>query len=175
MRRRWVWVPLLLLAFAGGLAIYGLVRPKDDFIHSAMVGQRLPEFNLPAATGGVSGLRNTDFADGTPRLLNVFASWCIPCRTEAPNLEALKQRGVQIYGVAIRDHPRDVAAFLDRYGNPFALIGADEDMKLQLSLGSSGVPETYVIGGDGTIIYQHIGDIREDHVPVLLAKLAEAR
>jgi cytochrome c biogenesis protein CcmG, thiol:disulfide interchange protein DsbE len=175
MRARWVWLPLALLAFAGGLAIYGLVRPKDNLVHSQMVGQKLPAFDLPAATDGVTGLSNTNFADGKPRLLNVFASWCIPCRAEAPYLEELKSRGVQIYGVAIRDHPRDVAAFLNQYGNPFALIGADADMKLQLSLGSSGVPETYVIAGDGTILYQHIGDIRAEHIPQLLAKLEDAK
>jgi cytochrome c biogenesis protein CcmG, thiol:disulfide interchange protein DsbE len=175
MRSRWVWLPLALLAFVAGLSVYGLLRPKDDFVHSNMVGQKLPAFDLPAATDGVSGLRNIDFADGTPRLLNIFASWCIPCRAEAPYLDALKARGAQIYGVAIRDDPRDVAAFLNQYGNPFAKIASDATMKLQLSLGSSGVPETYVIGGDGTILYQHIGDIRAEHVPQLLAKLEEAK
>ena len=175
MRRNWVWLPLALLGIVAGLAIYGLLRPKDDFIHSNMVGQKLPAFDLPPATSGISGLRNADFADGKPRLLNIFASWCLPCRAEAPYLEELKSRGAQIYGVAIRDHPRDVAAFLDQYGNPFAQIGADANMKLQLSLGSSGVPETYIIGGDGTILYQHIGDIRAEHVPQLLAKLEQAK
>ncbi len=175
MRSRWVWLPLALLAFIAGLSIFRLATPRDDLVHSNMVGQKLPAFDLPAATDGVIGLRNADFADGKPRLLNVFASWCIPCRAEAPYLEELKSRGAQIYGVAIRDHPRDVAAFLNEYGNPFALIGADPNMKLQLSLGSSGVPETYIIGGDGTILYQHIGDIRAEHVPQILAKLEDAK
>jgi cytochrome c biogenesis protein CcmG/thiol:disulfide interchange protein DsbE len=114
-------------------------------------------------------------ADGTPRLLNIFASWCIPCRAEAPHLETLKEAGVQIDAIAIRDRPEDVAAFLAEFGNPFRRIGADTELAVQLKLGSSGVPETYVIGGDGTILYQHIGDIRAEHVPMLLDRLKAAK
>jgi cytochrome c biogenesis protein CcmG/thiol:disulfide interchange protein DsbE len=174
MRRSLVWIPLALLAFIAGISIYGLLRTKDDTVYSNMIGQPLPKFDLPAATSGTIGLRSTDFADGKPRLLNVFASWCIPCRAEAPQLDALKAQGAELFGVAIRDKPEDVTAFLNQYGNPFVRIGADADMKLQLTLGSSGVPETYVIGGDGLILYQHVGDIRPEHVPMLLQKLREA-
>ena len=176
MNRPWLlWLPLAVVAFIGGLAIYGLVVPKDDMVHSAMVGQKLPEFALPPATIGVEGLSNRDLADGTPRLLNIFASWCIPCKAEAPYLEALKKSGVEIDAIAIRDKPEDVAAFLAEFGNPFRRIGSDSEMAVQLKLGSSGVPETYVIAGDGTILYQHIGDIRAEHVPMLLEKLKAAQ
>jgi cytochrome c biogenesis protein CcmG, thiol:disulfide interchange protein DsbE len=176
MNRPWLlWLPLAVVAFIGGLAIYGLVVPKDDMLHSAMVGQKLPEFALPPATIGVEGLSNRNLADGKPRLLNIFASWCIPCKAEAPYLEALKKSGVEIDAIAVRDKPEDVAAFLAEFGNPFRRIGSDSEMAVQLKLGSSGVPETYVIGGDGTILYQHIGDIRAEHVPMLLEKLKAAR
>lgn len=176
MTRTWLlWVPLAVIAFIGGLAIYGLVVPKDDQIQSAMVGQKLPEFALAPATPGVQGLASTDLVDGKPRLLNIFASWCIPCKAEAPHLEALKKAGAEIDAIAIRDKPEDVAAFLAEFGNPFRRIGADNEMAVQLMLGSSGVPETYVINGDGAIIYQHIGDIRAEHVPMLLEKLREAK
>lgn len=174
-RRLIFWLPLAVLALLGGIAIYGLIVPKDDIIQSAMVGRKLPSFNLPAATDGVQGLSNMDMASGKPRLLNIFASWCIPCRAEAPQLDALAKAGVEIDSIAIRDKPEDVAAFLAEYGNPFQRIGADQDMAVQLALGSSGVPETYVIAGDGTILYQHIGDIRAEHVPMLLGKLRDAR
>lgn len=175
VNRHWLlWIPLAVVAFIGGLAIYGLVVPKDNQIRSAMVGNKLPEFALPPATIGIEGLSNRDMADGKPRLLNVFASWCIPCKVEAPQLEALKQAGVEIDAIAIRDHPNDVAAFLAEFGNPFRRIGSDAEMTVQLKLGSSGVPETYVISGDGTITHQHIGDIRAEHVPMLLDKLKEA-
>lgn len=176
MSRPWLlWLPLAVLAFIGGLAIYGLAVPKDEQVHSAMIGQKLPQFTLPAATAGVEGLSNRDMADGTPRLLNIFASWCIPCKAEAPHLETLKEAGVQIDAIAIRDRPEDVAAFLAEFGNPFRRIGADTELAVQLKLGSSGVPETYVIGGDGTILYQHIGDIRAEHVPMLLDRLKAAK
>ncbi len=175
MRSRLIWLPFLVLVLLGVFAVYGLERPKNDYVQSQMVGQKLPAFAMPPATSGANTLSNSDFANGKPRLLNIFASWCLPCQAEAPNLELLKAQGAEIYGVALRDKPEDVANFLKVYGNPYARIGADKDMHIQLMLGSSGVPETYVIGGDGTILYQHIGDIRAEHVPMLLAKLRAAK
>ena len=178
MRRWTLWLPLLALMLLGGMAMYGLSVPKDPFVHSKMVGQKLPAFNMPAAVEGVPPLSSTNFADGTPRLLNIFASWCLPCRAEAPQLDALKKSGVQIYGIALPDKDDGtyrLADFLSEYGNPFDRIGLDGDMRLQLALGSSGVPETYLIGGDGTILYQHIGDIRSEDVGPLLAQLKAAR
>jgi cytochrome c biogenesis protein CcmG, thiol:disulfide interchange protein DsbE len=139
-----------------------------------MVGKPLPEFTLPAAVEGTPGLSTADFRQGEPRLLNVFASWCVPCAVEAPQLEALQQAGVGIDGVAIRDRSEDIAAFLQRHGNPFARIGKDDVSAVQLALGSSGVPETFVVDGQGVIRYQHIGDIRPEHVQVILEKLKEA-
>lgn len=175
MKRRWMlWVPLALFAFIGGISIYGLTVPHDPAVRSAMVGRKLPPFALPPATEGVQGLASKDMADGKPRLLNIFASWCIPCKAEAPQLEVLQKAGAEIDAVAIRDKPEDVAAFLAEFGNPFRRIGADQQLSVQLALGSSGVPETYVISGDGQILYQHIGDIRADDVPMLLKKLREA-
>jgi cytochrome c biogenesis protein CcmG, thiol:disulfide interchange protein DsbE len=175
IRSKIIWLPLIVLALLGGAMIYGLMRPKSDYVESQMIGKKLPAFSMPAATQGAQGLSNGDFADGKPRLLNIFASWCIPCRAEAPQLEILSAEGVEIHGIALRDDPADVAKFLSDYGNPYRRIGADKDMRIQLSLGSSGVPETYVIGGDGTILYQHIGDIRTEHVPLLLAQIKAAK
>ncbi len=175
MNRPWLlWAPLAVVALIGGLAVYGLVVPKDDQVHSAMIGRKLPQFSLPAATVSVLPLSDRDMADGKPRLLNIFASWCIPCKAEAPQLEALKAAGVEIDAIAIRDRPEDVAAFLAEFGNPYRRIGSDSEMAVQLKLGSSGVPETYIIAGDGTILYQHIGDIRQEHVPMLIEKLKAA-
>ena len=172
---RWgLWVLVVIAAGLFALFALRLSQPKDDFVRSAMIGQPMPEFTLPAAVPDMRPLSSSDLADGKPRLLNIFASWCIPCRAEAPQLERLRDEGANIVGVAIRDRPEDIAAFLTRYGNPFSRIGSDEISAVQLSLGSSGVPETFVIDGNGVITYQHIGDIRDDDVATLLDELEKA-
>lgn len=172
---RWWWIPLLLFAAFVGVAAYQLSQPKDEFVRSAMIGEPLPAFQLRPAIEGVPGVSTADFRDGQPRLLNIWASWCLPCIAEAPQLERLREAGVEIVGVAIRDRPEDVAAFLARHGNPYTRIGADDLSEVVLAIGSQGVPETFVIDGEGTITYQHMGDIRADDVPVLLEQLDEAR
>ena len=174
MNRLWLWIPLLLFVGFSALAAYQLTRPKNEFVESAMIGKALPEFALRAAHPGRPGVATADFRDGKPRLLNIWASWCLPCIAEAPQLARLEAQGVEIVGVAIRDRPEDVARFLANYGNPYARIGADDLSEVQLGIGSSGVPETFVIDGQGVIRYQLIGDIRPEHVPDLLEKLAEA-
>ena len=164
-----IWAPLVLFAFLGGIFLYGLIEPKDEYVRSHMIGKPLPEFKFPAATDGIPALANTDFSDGKPRMLNLFGSWCIPCKAEAPMLEQLKRQGVEIHGIAINDTPENVAVFLAEFGNPFVRIGST-DMAFQLQLGSSGVPDTFIIDGKGRIVHQHIGDIRADDVQPLLDK-----
>ncbi len=170
-----LWVPLFAFALFLGLAAYQLTQPKDDFIESRMIGEALPYFELPPAMEGTPGVSSGTFADGQPRLLNIWASWCLPCIAEAPHLESLKEQGADIVGVAIRDRPEDVARFLAQHGNPYSRIGRDDLSEVQLAIGSSGVPETFVIDGRGVIRYQHIGDIRASDVPKLLAELEAAR
>jgi cytochrome c biogenesis protein CcmG/thiol:disulfide interchange protein DsbE len=105
----------------------------------------------------------------------VFASWCPPCVAEAPQLMKLKQAGVAIDGVATADTAEGMQTFLSRNGDPFARIGDDRNRATQFAFGSAGVPETFVIDGAGRIAYQHIGDVRADDVPVLLAQLEKAK
>ena len=172
---RWkVWAPLLLFAFFLGLAGYQLSQPKDEFIPSTMIGRTLPEFTLEPASTTRPGVTLADFQDGKPKLLNIWASWCLPCIAEAPHLETLKEAGVEIIGVAIRDKQEDVDGFLGVHGNPYTRIGADNISAIQLEIGSSGVPETFVIDGQGVIRYQHIGDVRAENVAELLEQLREA-
>ncbi len=166
-----LWIPLILFSLLAGFLLYQLNQPKDDFVRSQLIGEALPEFALEPATDGIEGLAHSDFADGRVRLLNIFGSWCIPCRAEAPQLEALKAAGVEIHAIAVRDKPDDVAHFLKKYGNPFVKIGSDPDLQIQLLLGSSGVPETYLIDGKGFIQKQYIGDIRDDNIATILADI----
>lgn len=172
--RTFLWALVVLVVGLFGLFAYQLSRPKDDFVHSAMIGQTIPQFALPAVVADRPGLSSADLADGRPKLLNIFASWCVPCAAEAPNLAKLEASGANIVAVAIRDRPDDVAGFLQRYGNPFSRIGKDDISALQLSIGSSGVPETFVVDGKGVIRYQHIGDIRDGDVAKLLEELRKA-
>lgn len=172
---RWaVWLPLGLFLGLAALFVVGMLWPASKDVASRFVGQPLPQFNLPAANDDRPGLSRTDFVGGKPRLLNVFASWCVPCAVEAEQLDALKQAGVEIHGVAVRDHKPELAAFLARNGNPFARIGADNLSVVQVGIGSAGVPETFVVDAKGVIRHQHIGVIMPDDVPKLLAKLKEA-
>lgn len=172
---RWaLWLPLLLFAGFFALVVRFLLAPADTNVASKFVGQPLPEFALPAAADGKPGLARADMIGGKPRLLNVFASWCIPCAAEAPQLAQLAQLGAEVDGVAVRDHKDDLEVFLARNGNPFTRIGADDLSRVQLAIGSSGVPETFVIDAKGVIRYQHIGDIRPEDVPMLMGKLQEA-
>jgi cytochrome c biogenesis protein CcmG, thiol:disulfide interchange protein DsbE len=169
-----IWVPLVIFLALIALMLSRLLSPAQTAVDSKLVGQPLPEFSLPPAQAGRPGLDSKVFRNGKPHLLNIFASWCIPCRVEAPQLARLKAMGVPIEAISVRDTPENLEAFLGEYGDPFQRIGADDDGKVQLALGSSGVPETYVIDGDGVIRYQHIGEIRADQLPLILQKLEEA-
>ncbi|MXP24641.1 DsbE family thiol:disulfide interchange protein [Altererythrobacter indicus] len=167
---------LIVAVALGVLALFAtqLSKPKDDLVRSQMIGKPVPQFKLDAIVPDRPGLSSADLADGKPKLLNIFASWCVPCAAEAPQLAALEAQGVNIVGVAIRDKPADASQFLQLYGNPYSRIGADNLSAVQLAIGSSGVPESFVVDGKGIIRYQHIGDIQDRDVPVLLQKLREA-
>jgi cytochrome c biogenesis protein CcmG/thiol:disulfide interchange protein DsbE len=169
------FLPLIVFAMLVVAVAWRLATPKDDRVASKLEGQKLPVFALPPALPGKPGLASADLARGTPRLVNIFASWCVPCIAEAPVLLDLKRRGVPIDAIAIRDKPDDVAAFLSRHGDPFTRIGSDERSQLQIALGSSGVPESFVIDGAGVIRAQHIGPILPDDVPAILRAMEEAK
>jgi cytochrome c biogenesis protein CcmG/thiol:disulfide interchange protein DsbE len=169
-----LWVPLAaFLVFLAVVAI-GLIRPAETVTRSALIGQPLPQFSLQPANAGQPGLATADFRTGRATVVNVFASWCVPCRAEARQLDALAQRGVPLVGIAVRDRPEDLARFLATYGNPFRAIGADLDRRVQLDIGSAGVPETFVVDDRGIIRYQHIGAINESDLPTIMAEYQAA-
>jgi cytochrome c biogenesis protein CcmG/thiol:disulfide interchange protein DsbE len=175
VKRLILWVPLaVFLVFVATVAV-GLYAPSDRKITSKLVGKPLPDFALEPAVPSHPTVTSADLKGGEPRLLNVFASWCVPCIAEAPQLMDLKRRGVPIDAIAIRDRPQDVAQFLARWGDPYQRIASDPQTQVQIALGSSGVPETFVVDGRGVIRYQHIGDIRPEHIPEILAAYEAAK
>ena len=175
MSRLLRFLPLIvLLGFVIAVA-WRLNRPAEEEIRSQLVGQPVPAFTLAPALPGKPGLASADLAGGRPRMVNVFASWCVPCIAEAPLLMELKRQGVAIDAVAVRDRPEDVAAFLARHGDPFERIGSDLESKVQLALGSSGVPESFIVDGRGIIRYQHMGPIEPDDIPELLRQWEAAK
>lgn len=164
---------LFLLLLAG--LVWRLATPVDTNVPSKLAGKAVPVFALPAAVPPKAGLTSADLATGQPRILNIFASWCLPCIGEVKLLELMKSRGVHIDGIAIRDRSEDIADFLSRNGDPYEQIGNDTQSRVQIALGSSGVPESFVIDGKGIVRYQHIGPIGPSDVPMIMAKLEEAR
>ena len=169
------YIPLTILLLFVAVVAWRLATPEDTKIRSRMTGQAVPAFNLAPATNGMPGLASRDLATGQPRLVNIFASWCVPCIAEAPLLMELKRQGIPIDAVAVRDKPADVAEFLGRHGNPFERIGADPESRVQIAFGSSGVPETFIVDGRGIIRYQHMGPIEPGDLPDLMVEWEKAR
>ena len=175
MKRLILWVPLAVFLIFVVTVSVGLYRPAERTIRSQLIGKPIPEFALPAALPERPGLTSADLATGQPRVVNIFASWCLPCIAEAPQLLQLARQGVPIDAIAIRDRPQDVAAFLAKWGDPYQRIASDTDSRVQMALGSSGVPETFVIDGKGIIRYQHIGDVRAETVPEIVKAYEAAK
>jgi cytochrome c biogenesis protein CcmG/thiol:disulfide interchange protein DsbE len=172
---RWLRLtPVALFGLLLAALVWRLAHPEDTTIRSRLAGQPVPAFALPAALPDRPGLASADLK-GRPRLVNLFASWCVPCVAEAPVLQQLKRRGVVIDGIAIRDRPDDLAAFLAASGNPFERIGADNRSRVQLALGSAGVPESFVVDRRGIIRHQHVGPIEPADVPEIFAQLEQAK
>ncbi len=170
---RFTPLALLLVVIAG--LVWRLATPSETEVRSKLEGKAVPAFDLPAAIPSKPALTSAGLATGQPRLVNIFASWCVPCITEVKVLQRLRAQGVHIDGIAIRDRPEDVAAFLARYGDPYERIGSDAQSAIQIGLGSSGVPESFIVDGRGVIRYQHIGPVEAPDVPAILAELEKAR
>jgi cytochrome c biogenesis protein CcmG, thiol:disulfide interchange protein DsbE len=140
-------------------------RDGPDFIPSALIGKPAPEFTLPPLDGlGVPGLSRAELA-GKVTLVNVFASWCVPCRAEHPVLTALaKDPRVRIVGINYKDDPGNARKFLTDLGNPYAAIGVDTRGRAAIDWGVYGVPETFIVGPDGVIREKVIGPVTPDAV-----------
>lgn len=162
MRRLLYILPLLAFAAVAVWFAVGLTRDPNR-IPSALIDQPMPEFKLPPlAQLDVPGLATTE-VKGQVALVNVFASWCVPCRAEQPILMRLaRDNGVKLYGIDYKDDAKEGAAFLKEFGNPYAAIGVDADGRVGIDWGVYGVPETFVVDREGRIRYKQVGPITPD-------------
>jgi cytochrome c biogenesis protein CcmG, thiol:disulfide interchange protein DsbE len=181
--RRLILMALPLIMFAG-LAVLFLFRLHDgdpSRIPSALIGHPAPQTALPPLAGLVNdgqpipGLDPAVFK-GKVSVVNVWASWCVPCHDEAPLLTALgEDKRLQVIGINYKDTPDNARRFLGRYGNPFGIVGVDGNGRAAIEWGVYGVPETFVVGRDGTIAFKLVGPITPDNIDsVLKAEIDKA-
>lgn len=164
-RRLVVIVPLALFLALATLFLFRLGAGDPSLIPSALIGRPAPATDLPPVAGltrdgkPVPGLRSADFA-GRVTLVNVWASWCVPCRDEAPFLEILATDSrIRIAGINYKDNAENARRFIGRYGNPFHAVGTDANGRAAIEWGVYGVPETFIVGRDGRIAYKLVGPI----------------
>ncbi len=151
--------PLIFGAFAV-LAGIGMFRDDPDALPSAREGQPAPPVVLTEFPGKAL-FDDATLRDGEVKLVNYWASWCAPCRAEHPNLEALSDEGIPVYGINYKDKLDNAEAFLIELGDPYKAIGRDEQGRMALDWGLYGVPETYVVDGKGKIILRFAGPITQ--------------
>ncbi|TMJ82597.1 MAG: DsbE family thiol:disulfide interchange protein [Alphaproteobacteria bacterium] len=181
-RRSWV-MALPLIVFGALVALFwfrlGTVDPSR--IPSALIGHPAPQTALPPLQGltadgaPVPGLDPAVFK-GKVSIVNVWASWCIPCHDEAPLLLALgRDKRLQVIGINYKDSPDNARRFLSRYGNPYGMVGVDGNGRAAIEWGVYGVPETFIVGREGTIVYKMVGPVTAENVcTVLKVEIAKA-
>jgi cytochrome c biogenesis protein CcmG, thiol:disulfide interchange protein DsbE len=169
---RVAWALLPITVFAGLALVFwwGLYGDPGE-IPSALIGKPAPEFALePIKDFGVPGLASADLKAGGITIVNIWASWCVPCRQEHPLLlELAKRSDIRVVGINNKDEPDNARRFLGTLGNPFAAIGADQNGRVTIDWGSYGVPETFVVDGKGIIRFKWIGPISPDALTGVLA------
>jgi cytochrome c biogenesis protein CcmG/thiol:disulfide interchange protein DsbE len=165
LRPAYVFPVAIFLSLTAIFGIYlyqvGIEGKVISDLPSALIDKPAPTFTLPPIEGDGVGFSSEQLADGVS-LVNVWASWCVPCRIEHPLLMRLAKEGVTIYGINYKDPPADAATFLNQLGNPFKSVGADRTGRVSIDWGVYGYPETFVIDGTGHIRYRHVGPITVD-------------
>ncbi len=161
--KRWIYIlPIAGFAVLAFFLFRSLWSPAPDIIPSALLDKPAPQLVLPALDEQTTAFTSADLRAGHVTVVNVFASWCAPCRTEAPALMALAQvPGVALYGMTQKDKPAATRAFLDEVGNPFAKIARDDDGRASIEWGVYGVPETYVVDGKGVLRFKYVGGLTQ--------------
>jgi cytochrome c biogenesis protein CcmG/thiol:disulfide interchange protein DsbE len=163
-------LPLIVFLALAALFLVGLNSGDPSRLPSALIGKPAPHTELPPLAGldrdgkPVPGLSSAAFR-GELTLVNVWASWCVPCADEVPFLEKLaKDKRIRLVGINYKDPTDNARRFLNRYGNPFVAVGVDASGRTSIDWGVYGVPETYLIGRDGTIAYKLVGPVTADNL-----------
>ncbi len=163
-------LPLFVVALLLSLLFTALRTTEPSSLPSALIGKTLPDFDLPGLlnsngeSGPVTGLSSAAFKSGKAVILNFWASWCAPCIAEHPQLTELSRQGIPLYSINYKDKPEAARRFLANHGNPFRAIGADEGGFAAIDFGVYGVPETFVIDGNGRIVYRFAGPLSPEIV-----------
>ncbi|MFT0891052.1 DsbE family thiol:disulfide interchange protein [Pseudochelatococcus sp. G4_1912] len=181
-RRLLILLPLIVFGALALLFVTRLIEGDPSRVPSVLIGRAVPKFDLPPLDGlvrdgaRVPGLATADLQVGKVMLVNVWASWCVPCRQEHPLLtELARDPRVTVVGINYKDSPENARRFLGALGNPFARVGADTSGRTGIDWGVYGVPETFVVAGDGTIRHKHIGPLTSEAIATTLEKaIAEA-
>jgi cytochrome c biogenesis protein CcmG, thiol:disulfide interchange protein DsbE len=161
----WVVVPLLVFLALAALFAYALSSGDPSKLPSALIGKPAPDFSFPGMKGLVAngkpmpGVSQADLGGGQVTVVNFWASWCAPCVQEHPYLVALAKRGIRIVGINYKDPSPGGLNFLARHGNPFLRVGTDASGRGAIEWGVYGMPETFVVDGDGRIVFKHVGPI----------------
>lgn len=153
-------LPLVMALGFMGLAFWGMKRPDPNELPSTLIGLEVPPVAL-ARLGEGAPFSDATLRDGKVKIVNFWASWCAPCRAEHPNLMQLQAEGLPVYGVNYKDKSEDALAFLAELGNPYTSIGADSSGRMGIDWGIYGVPETFVIDGEGRVILRFPGPLTE--------------
>ncbi|MCB2052950.1 MAG: DsbE family thiol:disulfide interchange protein [Geminicoccaceae bacterium] len=160
-------VPVIVFVAIAAFLAVGLTRDPQK-LPSALLDKPVPAFSLPPLAGRAGdapvdtlGLSDEDLGKGEVTLVNVFASWCVPCRVEHPLITELAEEGVTVHGINYKDAPADAVGWLERLGDPYARIGADENGRAGIEWGVYGVPETFIVDQKGTIVFKQVGPIQE--------------
>jgi len=173
-RRRFLYfLPVLVFLVIAGALYIGLFR-NPEVLPSALLDEPAPEFSLPPLEGRDNhGFSRADLG-GEPMIVNVFASWCVPCRVEHPLITRLAEKeGVPVHGINYKDEPDEAMAWLVELGDSYSRIGADRDGRVGIEWGVYGVPETYIIDAEGTIVHKHVGPIRPDDLEETILPILE--
>ncbi|MEO1308064.1 MAG: DsbE family thiol:disulfide interchange protein [Pseudomonadota bacterium] len=155
-----VIAPPLIFAALAAMFYFGMQRDDPDALPSVLIGQPVPEFTL-TDLGTQPNFTAEVLDEPGIKLVNYWASWCAPCRVEHPNIQLLADEGIPVFGVNYKDDPEKALAFLDELGNPYTAVGQDANGRTGIDWGLYGVPETFIIDGDGNVVLRFAGPITQ--------------